>query len=85
MMRGSRSLTLALLLSLLAGCSGLTPTQQRTLTGGTLGAAAGAGVSALSGGHPTTGAVYLYSDRCVAEENAWASMDWFEVGLANNP
>ena len=57
MMRCSRSLTLALLLSLLAGCSGLTPTQQRTLTGGALGAAAGAGVSALSGGHPTTGAV----------------------------
>ena len=57
MMRRSRSLTLALLLSLLAGCAGLTPTQQRTLTGGALGAAAGAGVSALSGGNPTTGAV----------------------------
>lgn len=57
MMRHSRSLTLALLLSLLAGCSGLTPTQQRTLTGGAVGAAAGAGVSALSGGNSTTSAV----------------------------
>ena len=56
-MRCSRSRTLALLLALLAGCSGLTPTQQRTLSGGALGAAAGAGVSALSGGNPTTGAV----------------------------
>jgi len=53
----SRFLAITLLFSLLAGCAGLTPTQQRTLTGGALGAAAGAGVSALSGGHPTTGAV----------------------------
>ena len=53
----SRPLAIALLFALLAGCTGLTPTQQRTLTGGALGAAAGAGVSALAGGNPTTGAV----------------------------
>ena len=56
-MSRSRILALSLALSVLVGCSGLTPTQQRTLTGGALGAAAGAGVSALSGGNPTTGAV----------------------------
>jgi len=35
--------------------------------------------------HPTTGAVYLYSDRYLEEQQAWAQMDWLEVGLANNP
>jgi len=35
--------------------------------------------------HPTTGAVYLYSDRYLEEGQAWAQMDWLEVGLANNP
>lgn len=53
----SRFLAVFLAFSALAGCADLTPTQQRTLTGGALGAAAGAGVSALSGGNPTTGAV----------------------------
>ena len=53
----SRFLAVFMALFFLAGCTGLTPTQQRTLTGGALGAAAGAGVSALSGGNPTTGAV----------------------------
>ena len=40
----------------LGGCAHLTPTQQRTLTGGALGAAAGAGVSAIAGGDPWVGA-----------------------------
>jgi hypothetical protein len=35
--------------------------------------------------HPTTGAVYLYSERYLEEQQAWAQMDWLEVGLANNP
>jgi osmotically inducible lipoprotein OsmB len=39
------------------GCSGLTPTQQRVLTGGALGAAGGAVVGGLAGGSPATGAV----------------------------
>lgn len=42
---------------LVAGCSNMTPRQQSTLSGGAIGAAAGAGVSALSGGNPVTGAV----------------------------
>ncbi|MBE0557983.1 MAG: hypothetical protein IH628_12195, partial [Proteobacteria bacterium] len=35
--------------------------------------------------HPSTGAVHLYSDRYVQEANAWAMMDWEEVGRAENP
>ncbi len=35
--------------------------------------------------HPSTGAVHLYSDRYIAEDRAWAMMDWEEVGRANNP
>lgn len=41
----------------LAGCSNMTPRQQSTLSGAAIGAAAGAGVSAISGGDPVTGAV----------------------------
>jgi len=52
-----QSFVLLLVLSLLGGCAGLSPTQQRMLTGSALGAAAGAGVSAIAGGNPTTGAV----------------------------
>jgi hypothetical protein len=35
--------------------------------------------------HPTTGAVHLYSNQYINEDQAWAMMDWVEVGLANNP
>ncbi len=34
----------------LAGCSGMTRTQQRALSGGAIGAAAGAGIAAIAGG-----------------------------------
>lgn len=51
-----RVLTLCVGLTLLLGCADMTRTQQRTLTGGAIGAAAGAGVSAISGGDPLTGA-----------------------------
>jgi osmotically inducible lipoprotein OsmB len=33
-----------------AGCSGMTTQQQRTLSGGAIGAAAGAGIAAIAGG-----------------------------------
>lgn len=48
---------LAILLSfgLIAGCAGMTSTQQRTLSGGAIGAGAGAAISALSGGSVLTG------------------------------
>jgi hypothetical protein len=35
--------------------------------------------------HPTTGAVHLYSGKFIREDQAWAMMDWEEVGRANNP
>jgi hypothetical protein len=35
--------------------------------------------------HPTTGAVHLYSNQYIREDQAWAMMDWEEVGRANNP
>ncbi|MEF3194213.1 MAG: hypothetical protein K6346_08365 [Halothiobacillaceae bacterium] len=55
LMRVSVVATAAMLM--LAGCSNMTPRQQSTLSGGAIGAAAGAGVSALSGGDPVTGAL----------------------------
>ncbi len=35
--------------------------------------------------HPSTGAVYLYSDQFMGEEQAWEIMDWEEVGRLENP
>jgi O-acetyl-ADP-ribose deacetylase (regulator of RNase III) len=35
--------------------------------------------------HPTTGAVYLYSDRWMSPEQAFLLIDWDEVGAAKNP
>ncbi len=42
--------------SLLLGCTGMTPQQQRMLSGGAIGAAGGAALGALSGGNPAVGA-----------------------------
>jgi len=39
----------------LAGCAGMSETQQRTLSGGAMGAAAGAGIAALAGGNAWAG------------------------------
>ncbi len=44
------------LVSLTVGCTGLTPQQQRALTGGAMGAAGGAALGALTGGSPAIGA-----------------------------
>jgi len=43
--------------ALLTGCSGMSNTEQRTLSGGAIGAAAGAGITAIAGGNPIWGAV----------------------------
>jgi osmotically inducible lipoprotein OsmB len=45
-----RILLVVLSAGALAGCSGLTPTQQRTLSGGAIGAAGGAALTAIVGG-----------------------------------
>jgi hypothetical protein len=41
----------------LAGCSGMSNTQQKMLSGGAIGAAAGAGITAIAGGNPIWGAI----------------------------
>lgn len=41
----------------LSGCSNMTTAQQRELSGGAIGAAAGAGITAIAGGNPIWGAV----------------------------
>jgi len=41
----------------ITGCSGMSDTQQRTLSGGAIGAAAGAGIVAIAGANPIWGAL----------------------------
>lgn len=41
---------------MLTGCAGMTPTEQRVLSGGAIGAGTGAAVGAISGGSPGIGA-----------------------------
>jgi osmotically inducible lipoprotein OsmB len=41
----------------LVGCANMTPTQQRMLSGGAIGAAGGAALGAITGGSPALGAV----------------------------
>ncbi len=41
----------------LTGCSGMNTEQQRLLSGGAIGAAAGAGITALAHGNPIWGAI----------------------------
>lgn len=43
--------------ALLVACSGMSNTQQKMLSGGAIGAAAGAGITAIAGGNPIWGAV----------------------------
>ena len=50
-------LPLCAALTLSTGCSNMTVSQQSTLSGGAIGAAAGAGITALAGGNPIWGAV----------------------------
>ncbi|MGC9127570.1 MAG: YMGG-like glycine zipper-containing protein [Acidithiobacillus sp.] len=55
-----RSLAYAGVLSLglagLSGCAHMSPTQQRALSGGAIGAAGGAALGAVTGGSPAVGA-----------------------------
>ena len=50
------SLTLVLVLLATVGCANMTPTQQRALSGGAIGAAGGAVLGAIVGGSPAIGA-----------------------------
>jgi len=56
MMRISKILTVSMLALSLTACAGMTPTEQRLLSGGAIGAAGGAAIGAISGGSPGVGA-----------------------------
>lgn len=55
-MRKARCFTAVLLTVLTLGCAGMTPTQQRALSGGAIGAAGGAALGAITGGSAAVGA-----------------------------
>lgn len=48
---------LCLMLFVSVGCANMTPTQQRALSGGAIGAAGGAALGAITGGSAAVGAV----------------------------
>ncbi len=65
---------------LLGGCAGLTPTQQRTMTGGLGGAGLGAAIGAIAGNAGMGAAIgaaagtvggYLYGQHKEAEQRAY--------------
>lgn len=76
-------LTIALILCIsiaLAGCAGMTQTQQRTLSGGAMGAAGGAIIGAIAGDAALGAAIgggagllggFLYGKHREAEEDAF--------------
>lgn len=45
-----------MLVLMLGGCAHMSPTEQRTLSGGAIGAGAGAAIGAIAGGSPGIGA-----------------------------
>lgn len=78
-MRTAISLILIVCLGL-SGCAGMTPTEQRTLSGGALGAAGGALIGAMAGNAGLGAAIggvvgatggYIYSKQQEAEEDAY--------------
>jgi len=55
-MRIAKLLILVVLVSMLAGCAGMSPTEQRVLSGGAIGAGAGALIGGVAFGNPAAGA-----------------------------
>lgn len=55
-MRISNLFILVVLVAFLAGCAGMSPTEQRVLSGGAIGAGAGALVGGAAFGNPAAGA-----------------------------
>ena len=56
MFRIAKLLAICALAFLLGGCAGMTPGEQRMLSGGVIGAGAGAALGAITGGSPGVGA-----------------------------
>jgi osmotically inducible lipoprotein OsmB len=55
-MKRMETLTAVAMIAGVIGCTTMTPQQQGTVTGAAIGAAAGAGIAAISGGSGWTGA-----------------------------
>jgi hypothetical protein len=55
-MRRIRCIAAVLVTIFTLGCAGMSSTQQRTLSGGAIGAAGGAALSAIAGGNAAVGA-----------------------------
>ena len=55
-MKPIKFVAIAALVSVTAGCAGMTPTEQRTLSGGAIGAAGGALITGIAGGSAAVGA-----------------------------
>lgn len=55
-MRKTIAVITVLLFLSVVGCTGMSQTEQATLSGGAIGAAAGAGIAAIAGGNAATGA-----------------------------
>lgn len=80
MKRFSISVIAILAISLLAGCAGMSDTQQRTVTGGLGGAATGAAIGAIAGNAGMGAAIgaaagtaggYLYGKHKESEQRAY--------------
>ena len=56
MKRIKRIIGLITLMLVIGGCAHMSPTEQRTLSGGAIGAGSGAAIGAISGGSPGIGA-----------------------------
>jgi len=54
--RYATAVVLILAMLTMAGCAGLSETEQRTMTGAVIGAGAGAGIAAIAGGNAGVGA-----------------------------
>ncbi len=55
-MRKTIAIMMVLLFISVIGCTGMSKTEQATLSGGAIGAAGGAGIAAIAGGNAATGA-----------------------------
>ncbi len=55
MKKATMLVAVAVLIAMVSGCSHMSTTQQRTLSGGAIGAGTGAVISAIAGGHVLMG------------------------------
>jgi osmotically inducible lipoprotein OsmB len=56
-MKSRRTIALIVVALCTSGCTGMSSTQQKSLSGGAIGAGGGALIGEVAGGHPAVGAV----------------------------